>query len=171
MATYTQTNRPLAITTPLGPDVLLLEKISGDEAISELYRFNLNFLSSKTNSIPFGDLLGQKVTAEIRNSDGSNKRYFHGIISRLTQGPKVIGQDKTTFIRYEAEMVPQLWLLSRNRNSRIFQSISVPDILKEVLQKQWSLDVSFQLQDNFLPRDYCVQYEESDFNFVSRLME
>jgi len=71
MATYTQANRPLAITTPLGPDALLLEKISGVEAVSELYRFQLDALSSKPDPIPFGDLLGQKVTVEIRTADGA----------------------------------------------------------------------------------------------------
>jgi len=171
MAAYTQANRPLTVTTPLGPDVLLLEKFSGSEAISEPYSFRLDMLCAKADPIGYGDLLGQKVTVEIRTNEGKNKRYFHGIINRLSQGSKVTGQDKTTFIKYQAELVPQLWLLSLNRNSRIFQSISVPDILKEILQKQWSLDVSFQLQGTFLPRDYCVQYDESDFDFVSRLME
>src|SRR6266851_2892196 len=171
MAAYTQANRPLAVATPLGPDVMLLERITGGEAISELFHFRLDLLSTKADPLGFGDLLGQKVTVEIRTNDGGNKRYFNGIISRLSQGSKVPGQEKVTFIKYQAEIVPQLWLLGRNRNSRIFQTLSVPDILKEILQKQWSLDVAFQLQGTFLPRDYCVQYEESDFNFVSRLME
>src|SRR5262249_42515164 len=161
----------LAVTTPLGPDVLLLEKFSGSEAISEPFRFRLDILCTKSDPIGYGDLLGQKVTGEIRTNEGKNKRYFHGIVSRLSEGSKVTGQDKATFIRYHAELVPQLWLLSLNRNSRIFQTLSVPDILKEILQKQWGLDVSFRLEGTFLPRDYCVQYDESDFNFVSRLME
>jgi type VI secretion system secreted protein VgrG len=171
MPSLTQDNRPLAVTTPLGKDVLLLEKITGSEAISGLYSFRLEMLSTKTDSLAFGDLLGQKVTVEIRTNEGKNKRYFNGIINRLSQGSKATGQEKQSFVRYQAEIVPQLWLLGRNRNSRIFQTISIPDILKEILQKQWSLDVAFQLQGDFKPRDYCVQYEESDLNFVSRLME
>jgi len=171
MPTYTQANRPLAVTTPLGPDVLLLENISGSEAISEPFNFRLDMLSTKADPLAYGDLLGKPVTVEIRIGEDGNKRYFNGIISRLSQSSKVTGHEKATFIQYQAELVPQLWLLSRNRNSRLFQSISVPDILKEILQKQWSLDVTFQLQGTFLSRDYCVQYDESDFDFVSRLME
>ena len=72
------------------------------------------------------------------------------------------------FTRYQAEIVPQLWLLTRKAQSRIFQQIAVPDILKQVLT---GLDVAYQLQGTYKPRDYCVQYRETDFNFASRLME
>jgi type VI secretion system secreted protein VgrG len=66
------------------------------------------------------------------------------------------------------EIVPQFWLLSRKAQSRIFQRMNVPDILKKVLE---GLDVSYEIQGTFHPRDYCVQYRETDFNFASRLME
>jgi type VI secretion system secreted protein VgrG len=71
-------------------------------------------------------------------------------------------------IRFEADLVPQLWLLTKNVQSRIFQQKSVPDILKEVLK---GLDFTSEIQGTFAPRDYCVQYRESDFDFASRLME
>src|SRR5262245_27152626 len=103
MPAFTQANRPLAVTTPPGPDVLLLEKISGSEAISELFNFRLDMLSTKSDPLPYGDLLGQKVTVEIRTNEGRNKRYFNGIVSRLSQGTKVTGQDRFTFINYQAE--------------------------------------------------------------------
>ena len=77
-------------------------------------------------------------------------------------------QGQSTFIRYHAELVPRLWLLTKNFQSRIFQHMSIPDILKQVLA---DLDVSFQIQGTFQPREYCVQYRESDFQFASRLME
>src|SRR5262245_40575253 len=113
MPAYTQADRALAVTTPLGRDVLLLEKITGSEAISAPFNFRLDMLSTKADPLPYGDLLGKAVTVEIRANDGGNQRYFNGIISRLSQGSKVTGPEKATFIRYQAELVPQLWLLSR----------------------------------------------------------
>jgi type VI secretion system secreted protein VgrG len=65
-------------------------------------------------------------------------------------------------------MVPQFWLLTRRAQSRIFQQITVPDILRKVLE---GLDVVYEIQGTFPKRDYCVQYRETDFNFASRLME
>src|SRR5208337_3951690 len=69
---------------------------------------------------------------------------------------------------YSAEMVPEFWLRTRQVRSRIFQQMSVKDILTKVLD---GLKVTWETQGTFLPRDYCVQYRESDFQFASRLME
>lgn len=166
MAGFMQTDRPLQITTPLGKDAVLLEKIAGTEAISELFRFQLDLLAEKT--IPFDRLLGQKVTVMLE-VPGSPTRYFNGIISRLIQDGRVAAADgKTTFLRYQAELVPQLWLLTKNVQSRIFQHLSIPAILKQVFK---NLDVAYDIQGDFAPRDFCVQYRESDCAFVSRLME
>src|SRR5207302_9200029 len=94
---------------------------------------------------------------------GGKKRQFSGICNRISEG----GRDQT-FTRYRMEIVPQFWLLTRRIQSRIFQHISVPDILKKVLD---GLDVAFEIQGTFAARDYCVQYRESDLAFASRLME
>jgi type VI secretion system secreted protein VgrG len=156
----------MSITTPLGKDVLLLDAFSGTEAISQLFQFDLGMYADSDTKVAFEQLLGQKVTVTI---SGDTPRYFNGIVSRLSQGQRVKGLgQKASLIRYEAEMVPQLWLLTKNVQSRIFQQKSVPDILKQVLK---GLDVSFEIQGTFAPRDYCVQYRESDFDFASRLME
>jgi type VI secretion system secreted protein VgrG len=166
MPTYTQDGRFMAITTPLGKDMLLLDTFSGTEAISQLFQFKIGMYAETDSKVVFEQLLGQKVTVTFR---GDPERYFNGIISRLTQGPRVRALDKKAmFNRFEAEMVPQLWLLTKSVQSRIFQQKSVPDILKEVLK---GLDVSSEIQGTFAPRDYCAQYRESDFDFASRLME
>ncbi|HUJ23720.1 MAG TPA: type VI secretion system tip protein VgrG [Bryobacteraceae bacterium] len=163
MATaFTQENRVLKISTPLGKDVLLLQGFSGQEAISSLFHFHLDLLAENQTSVAFDKLLGQKVTVELMLPN-EETRYFSGIISSLSQG----GRDQT-FTRYRAEMVPQFWLLTRRAQSRIFQTMTVPDILKKVLD---GLDVKFDIQGTFQPRDYCTQYRESDFQFASRLME
>jgi type VI secretion system secreted protein VgrG len=169
MATYTQANRPLRLTTPLGADALLLAKCTGTEAMSELFEFRLELLAEQP--VSFDDLLGQAVTVTLEAA-GSPRRYINGIVSELSQGPKVTAANgRTTFFRYQAVVVPQLWLLTRRFQSRIFQHQSVPDILKQVLKGEWQLDVTFAWVGGFHKRDRCVQYRETDFAFVSRLME
>lgn len=162
MAKYTQANRRMRVTTPLGEDVLLLTGFQGSEGISELFRFQLDLAAPDRKAVVFDRILGQKVTVRLE-VPGSPVRYFNGIVNRFVQGKR-----DSTFTYYQAEVVPQLWLLTRKAQCRIFQQQSVPDILRTVLQ---GLDVQFEIQGNFLPRDYCVQYRETDFAFASRLME
>ena len=168
MGIYTQANRPIAVSTPLGPDSLLLISVVGEEALSALFCFELEMLALVHDPVPFDQVLGQSVTVTLELPDGST-RPINGIVSSFCQAEVVAGaQGQSTFIRYHAELVPRLWLLTKNFQSRIFQHMSIPDILKQVLA---DLDVSFQIQGTFQPREYCVQYRESDFQFASRLME
>ncbi|MBV8226626.1 MAG: hypothetical protein JO232_15715 [Verrucomicrobia bacterium] len=85
------------------------------------------------------------------------------MVKRFSQGAR-----NESFVHYRAELVPQLWLLKKKFRSRIFQHITVPDILRQLFQ---GLDVKYEISETYYPRDYCVQYRESDFNFASRLME
>lgn len=162
MPSFIQGDRPLAITTPLGPDALLLSGFHGSEAISELFRFEIDLLAEVGTTIPFDKILGQKVGVELQHGSGE-KRYFHGIVSRFRQGAR-----DTNFVRFRAELVPEFWLWTKRVRSRIFQQLTVPEILRQVLT---GLDVAYEISGTYLPRDYCVQYRESDFNFSSRLME
>ncbi|QDV32782.1 type VI secretion system Vgr family protein [Tautonia plasticadhaerens] len=161
MATNTQTNRFLSVTTPLGEDALLLLGIEGVEGLSQLFSFQLELEAENGTTVPFDRLLGQKVTASLALKDG--RRSISGICSRIGQGAR-----SGYFTSFRMEVVPELWLLTRVARSRIFQQKSVPDILREVFA---GLSTSIRLQGTFHPRDYCVQYRETDFNFVSRLME
>ncbi len=170
---YTQTDRPLKLTTPLGEDVLLLESFNGVESISGLFRFELELLAEypSLSTIEFDKILGKSVTITLTvKAKAETTRYFNGIVVRMSQGHQVIPrQGSVDLYRYRAVVVPKLWLLTRTVRSRIFQQASVPEILKEVLT---GLDVDdSKIQGNFDPREYCVQYRESDFNFASRLME
>ncbi len=162
MSTYTQANRLMRVSTPLGPDALLLSGFMAHEAISQLFELKLDLLAENKTTIPFEKLLGASVTVSL-NLLGDSTRHFNGIVSRLTQGER-----DETFTLYRAEVVPQLWLWTKKVQSRVFQHLSVPDILKQVLK---GLKVTYQFQVNYHPRDYCVQYRESDFAFASRLME
>jgi type VI secretion system secreted protein VgrG len=159
---YTQTDRPLKITTPLGPDILLITAWKGHEEISGLFNFQADLIADRKNKVRFDQIVGQSVTVEMRLLDNS-KRYFNGIVRRFSQGLR-----DESFVHFQAEVVPKLWLLTRNVRSRIFQHLTVPDILKQSLA---GLNVNYEISGTYYPRDYCVQYRESDFNFVSRLME
>ncbi len=160
--TYQQSNRPMTVTTPLGPDVLLLVGFSGHEAISQLFSFELDLAAEDQTKVVFEKLLGHKVTVNL-TVQGGQKRHFSGICTSLTQGMR--GIDHTAF---QMEVSPHLWLLTLRSRSRIFQNESVPEILKKVLDIP---DVVYELDGHFDPRTYCVQYRETDFHFASRLME
>ena len=168
MPGFTQATKPLAFTTPLGEDALLLETLTGHESISELFEFELDLLAAPDEEIPFDKLLGQPAAVVLRNPD-EPVRYFHGIVNRFSQGAEVRGPEGlVTFVRYRATLVPELWLLTRNSRSRIFQQMTVPDILKAVFA---GFAVTFELIGEYEPRDYCVQYREDDLAFAARLME
>ena len=162
MSTYTQANRPMAIQTPLGPDVLLLTGLKGREGISELFRFELELLAEQATKVAFDQILGQAVTVELE-LPGGGTRYLNGIVSRFRQGRR-----DQVFTHYRAEVVPKLWLLTRTVRSRIFQQLTVPEILAKVFA---GLVVKIEVSAAYEPRDYCTQYRESDFAFTSRLME
>ena len=166
MANHTQTGRPIAVNTPLGKDKLLLIGVSGQESISRLFNFQLELLATNANSkdVAFDKLLGQKISVEITVGK-SDKRYINGLCSRVVEG-----EQDAEFTTYHLEVVPQFWLWTRKAQSRIFQQMSVPDILKKVLEGMEPAP-SFELQGTFEKRDYFVQYRETDFNFACRLME
>jgi type VI secretion system secreted protein VgrG len=162
LASYTQTDRPLKITTPLGPDILLLRAVQGHEEISRLFSFRVDMVADQKDEVRFDQIIGQSVTVEMRLMDDS-KRYFNGIVNRFSQGPR-----DENFVHFRADIVPKFWLLSKKVRSRVFQHLTVPDILKQVLV---GFDISYDITGTYYQRDYCVQYRESDFAFASRLME
>ena len=148
---YTQTNRRIAISTPLGEDVLLLRGFTGTEAISQLFQFDLDLLS-ENGSIKFQDIVGQNVSLRILDAKGA-ERPWNGFISRFSQG----AQDRR-FTSYRAQMVPWLWFLTRTADCRIFQNKKVPDIIQQIFTDLKFHDFDLRLYGDFTPRDYCVQY-------------
>jgi len=162
---FTQENRFLSITTPLGKDALLLASLVGTEAISAPFRFDVELLSDRVAKIDLKQLVGQKVTITISDA-GGKPRYINGVVSSASQG----GADDV-FKSYRAEIVPTLALLRHRVDVRIFQRKSVTDIIEQVFKDAGLTDYKMQTNATYGPLDYCVQYNESDFVFVSRLME
>ena len=112
---YTQRNRFISITTPLGEDVLLLQGFTGHEGMSQLFRFQLD-LRSTDPTIAAAQMLGQPVMLSLRLADGS-LRYMHGFVSRFVHS----GSD-VHFTAYRAEVVPWLWFLTRTVDCRISET-------------------------------------------------
>ena len=165
---FVQDERPITINTPLGKDVLLLAGIRGAESISQLFSLELDLLS-ENNSISFEDIVGKPVLITVKRPKGDD-RFFHGIISRFAQYTlkEAIAQRLSG---YRATMVPWTWLLTRTSDSRIFQNLTVPEIIEKIFREKKFSDFNMAVQEQHDKRDYCVQYRETDFNFVSRLME
>ncbi|MCG8608869.1 type VI secretion system tip protein VgrG [bacterium] len=161
---YTQDNIYLSVATPLGKDKLLLRSVHGEEMISGPFHFTLEMVSEEKN-LSFDSVVGKSATVTIAHSNGE-KRYINGMIGRFYQG----GTDGL-FTTYYAELHPWLWLLTLTTNSQIFQEQTAPEIIKAVFSDLGFTDFKDSLTKTYDKRVYCVQYHETAFNFVSRLME
>jgi type VI secretion system secreted protein VgrG len=162
---YTQADRLLRVTTPLGKDKLLMVGLTGSEGISAPFRFDLSLCATPDVTVDPAKLIAQPMTVTIANPDGDDARYINGVVCAFAQ----TGSD-STFVSYRAQIVPKLALLTRRADIRIFQQKSVTDVIEAVL-KEASIDYKLNVAGSYQALDYCVQYRETDFAFVSRLME
>jgi len=162
MDKYTQDKRLISIETPLAKDELLLTGFHGVESISKPFEFHLTALSTDLAIKP-EDLIGKPITVKIQNKIN---HAFNGFVSQF-----VFGDVQAHNLReYRLTMVPWLWFLSQTENRRIFQNKTTKDIVSQVFSKLGFNDFEFRAAGG-KPREYCVQYGESDLNFVSRLLE
>jgi type VI secretion system secreted protein VgrG len=161
---HTQEHRLISFASPLGKDALLLQSFSGHEAVSQPFHFSADFLS-ENHSISFKDIVGKQVTLLVHHA-GDDKRHWNGFISRFA----CVGGDNR-FTHYRAEIVPWLWFLTRTADCQIFQHKTILEIIKKVFQDHGFQDFQDRTQGSYPQREYVVQYRETAFNFVSRLME
>ncbi|MEJ2610891.1 MAG: type VI secretion system tip protein TssI/VgrG [Candidatus Thiodiazotropha sp.] len=161
---FTQSNRQIQIKTPLGPDELLILRMQAREELGRLFEFTIELLSDN-EAIVHEDLLGKQMTVEMDMVEGS-KRFFNGYVTQFTQ----IGHI-AYFAHYRATLRPWFWFLTRTSDCRIFQNKKVPDIIKELFRDNGFTDFEDKLSASYREWEYCVQYRETDFNFISRLME
>ncbi|NQU75746.1 MAG: type VI secretion system tip protein VgrG [Planctomycetes bacterium] len=160
----TQAQREVAIITPLGGDVLLLRRMTATEHMGRLFAYEVELLSEDAN-IAFGDILGKNATVRVLGM-AAEPRYFNGYVSRFVQ-VGVLG----SLTQYSATLVPWLWFLTRTSDCRIFQNMKVPDIIAQVFGDFGFSDFERRLNKEYRIWEYCVQYRESAFDFISRLME
>ncbi|QPS81871.1 type VI secretion system tip protein VgrG [Delftia lacustris] len=154
--------RRVTIHTPLG-DELHFRELRGQENISQLFSLDVEMLS-ENESIDPKALLGKNATIEIE-TQGGGRRFIDGIVTRFGMQ----GQDHRHYA-YKARLSPWLWLATRKSDFRIFQNLNVPDIVEQVLGV-YGHPIQRKLTRAYRSWDYCVQYNESDCDFVSRLME
>jgi type VI secretion system secreted protein VgrG len=165
MPAFAQTNRLLTFTSPLGANVLLPERLTGVESVSELFVYQLELLAETQTAIDPKKIVGQKVCVGIQEDDAGTERYVNGIVSSF----ELSGGDDE-FLTYRATIVPNLWTLTLNRNTRVFQNQTVIDVIKAVLSP-YSISPAIDTSETYTPLEYCTQYRETDFAFISRLME
>ncbi len=163
-AGFVETALPVQITTPLGASKLLVHALSGEESVSGLFYYEAQ-LYSEDPALDFSGIVGKAVTLSIGMSSGDSQ-YVNGIVSRFRQS----GRD-SRFVYYTAEIRPWLWMLTLNSDCRIFQNQTAPDIVKKVFSDLGFTSFKDSLTRTYRSRDYCVQYRETAFQFVSRLME
>jgi len=160
----TQETRSIAVGSPLGDDVLLLKSFTATEQLGRPFRLELELLSEDGSVEPLR-MLGANITVRSESQSG-HTRYFNGIVARWHQTTPAGGM-----ARYSATLVPWLWLLSRAATCTIFQEQTIPDIIKAVFRRHGFADFQEKLTASYPTLEYCVQYRETDLNFVTRLME
>ncbi len=138
----------------------------GTEGLCRLYRFEMELVSTD-DVVPFDEIVGKPAVLSINTEGGG--RWFHGVVGSFEAIGETVGQNY-----YRVELVPNLWLLTHRYSSRIFQGKTVVEIITDVLSQSGMASDCFDLgglTGAYEPRDYCVQYRETDYNFICRLME
>ncbi len=160
---YSQEGRPIQIATALGETELLLEGFTGTESVSAPFEFEAR-LVSENPAIDLKPLLRTPAVISLELPEGKT-RYIHGIFNRLVQLDR--GQN---LVSYVGTLCPSIWFLGLRADCRIFQNLTVPEIVGQVL-KDRGIEFKTKLNGAYEKREYCVQYRESDLNFISRLLE
>ncbi len=155
---------PITLTSPLPAADLLFESMTATAGLSMLGEMRLNMVSAKPD-LKAEDLLGKPVTVTVQLREGA-KRYINGFVTRFG-----IGVHRGKYFGYQATVHAWPWFLTRTADCRIFQDKTVPDIVKKVFEDHGMADFELKLFRTYRTWVYCVQYRESDFNFVSRLLE
>ena len=164
----TQQRRIFAVNTPLGEDVLVFYHMIGTEQLGRLFEYEIELLSEKTY-IQLTEILGKNITVRMQlpEARGAGTRYFNGFVTRFSY----LGMRGMRYGAYRAIVHPWLWFLTRTADCRIFQNKTVPDLIEDIFRQHGFTDFKRSLTGQYRTWEYCVQYRETDFNFVSRLME
>ena len=166
MENLSQQNRLFSFDSPLGPNTLLVNSFGGTEQLSEIYHFELE-LVSENFSIDWDQIIDRNVTVGIRWREGSGYRYFNGYINKFEP---IRHQGRYAY--YSAEMVPWLWYLTVTTDNLIYQEMTVVEVIEKTFQKYGFQDYDVSsLGDRHAKWINCCQYQESAFDYVSRLME
>lgn len=167
---YTTERSLYLFSTPLGEDVLLIRNLRGFEGVSRLFEFQLDLLSER-DDIEADEIIGKRVTLRIETDIG--ERHFTGVVANFAQGGTYNdpGADGNTLTEYECVVVPWLWPLTLHEESRVFQNLSIPEIVEKILGEFGLSDYALDFSDDYPPLEYCTQYQETNHAFITRLLE
>jgi type VI secretion system secreted protein VgrG len=159
------------LETKLGPGVLLLARLSGAEELGRLFEYTVDAVSERSGIAP-DSILGTNVTLGFDTDVQGTPRYLNGFVTCFSELGEVRSHAFKSGVAYGYRLVvhPWLWFATRRTDCRIFNDMSVPAIVKQVLGMYGGV-IDDRLSGVHDPLKYCVQYRESDFDFVSRLME
>ncbi len=160
---FSQKNLGLSVTSSLGDDDLLLRAFHGEDRISGLFHYQLELISEKPD-LDMAAIVGESMTAKMLHPAG--EYMINGLVARFVQAGT-----NHRFTTYYAELRPWLWMLTMVVDSRIFQEKSTTEIIEELFGDAGFSDFRIDCKGTYNPREYCVQYQESVFDFISRLME
>ncbi|MAK90758.1 MAG: type VI secretion system tip protein VgrG, partial [Oleibacter sp.] len=155
--------RLVAISTPLKDSDLILRQATFSETLGQPFVIEADLISAD-ESLPFNKILGQNVT--IRYETDQESRYFNGLVTGFKQNENL---QRNGY--YTATIRPWLWLLTLSQSCRIFQQKSYPDIIKAVFDEMGFADYQDKLRGQYPAQEYVVQFNETDFNFVARILQ
>lgn len=164
--TWDRSRAMLDVKSVLGPSVFALTRLSARETISRPFDLQLTLLSTRPDIAPEA-VLNTAMTVEVRHN-GVPVRYFHGITQHFSADGTVLDRDLTV---YRARLVPRLWFLSQTEDCRIFQKRTLREIVAQVVEESGLPGPSFNLRGTQSPREYTTQFNESDLDFVTRLLQ
>ncbi len=165
MSAYSQDKRPIRVQTALGKDELLLSAFTGTEGMSQPFAYTLDLVSANAAVDP-SSVLRTPATIHVELPNDGGTRFINGVVNRFSQ----LGQVEDLTV-YRAEIVPWLWFLSLSRDCRIYQNLSVPEIVEQVFTDLGYSAFDIRCAGSYPKREYCVQYRETHLDFVSRLLE
>ncbi len=178
---FDQTQRLIKLKGPFGDQEVCAISFTADEAISRLPSFSLDFLSLNLK-LTGKDIIGKNLTVEIQRFDDEGKvigsRFFDGYVNRLAGG-ELNTLQTVTYREYHVEIVPWLWFLTQASNCHIFfpdrKEKTILDIVEDVFKRKYHIKPEWDAGDADILKsrtvEHCVQYRETDFNFVSRILE
>lgn len=168
MPLYSQKNSPMAVGTALGLDKLLLTEFTHEAAVSEPFTVRFRALSEEKN-LNIKSLLRTQATIRLNlndDPDSPSVKYLNGKVIRAA-----VLEESEFLTQYEVEMVSWFTFLKFHRDCKIFQEKNAQEIIEEIFGNLGYSDYKFDIQGSPKKREYCVQYRESTFDFVSRLLE
>ncbi|CAN5681046.1 type VI secretion system spike protein VgrG1b [soil metagenome] len=153
----------MRLTTTLGAGRMRFRQMSAVEELARPFEFDVQALD-ESGAVEAESLLGKPACVTLQLPDDTD-RCFHGLVCRMA-----LESVMNKMHGYRLVLRPWLWLLTRRRDTRVFQKMRVDEVLRQVFEP-YSADFEFRLSGSYEPYEYCVQYRETDFDFVSRLLE